>query len=453
LRIIARMYKHFVFAIVFFFFCGSSHAANWVRLGDNDNSKLMLDKQTILQQDTYKKAWVKVEYKKPQTNPETLDTQYNTSKLLWLFDCSAQKSATSQVFQYFNNELVYSAGVDAKNAEFIEPVPESDVDIAMRYVCQDKKPVATESPVKSEKDTDSKPKDAKPSDLKSKEAKLNETKPSDAKPSDAKSEEVKAETQTKTEAPEAKPASSIKKVDTKDASIKSKTSKADTKNPAWSYEGKDGPENWGKLDSAFATCATGLNQSPINIENTLHATLKPVRGIHKFPAKEVINNGHTVQVNFKTGNMLVLDSAPYQMKELLFHAPSENNINKKSFPLEAQLIHADNKGNLTIISVMFKEGNANAALDKLWLQLSNKNGEPAPVKTRVIPSELMPENRSYYRFSGSLTTPPCTEGVRWIVLKTPMTVSKAQIETFEAAIKHKNNRPVQALNGRVIVEQ
>jgi len=453
LRIIARMYKHITFAIVFFLICGSSHATNWVRIGDNGNSKLMLDKQTILQQDYYKKAWVKVEYKKPQTNPETLDTQYNTSKLLWLFDCSAQKSATSQVFQYFNNELVYSAGVDPKNAEFIEPVPESDVDIAMRYVCQDKKPVVAESPVKSEKAKDSKPTEAKPSELKPNISKPGEAKPNEAKPNEAKPEEVKAETPTKTEAPVAKPTPSINKVDSKDASKKSKTSKEDTKNPTWSYEGKDGPENWGKLDSAFATCATGFNQSPINIENTIHASLKPVRGIHKFPAKEVINNGHTVQVNFKTGNMLVLDSAAYQLKEMHFHAPSENTINKKSFPLEAQLIHVDNKGNLTIISVMFKEGNSNAALDKLWLQLSNKNTEPAPVKTRVIPSELMPENRSYYRFSGSLTKPPCTEGVRWIVLKTPMTASKTQIETFEAAIKHKNNRPIQAINGRVVVEQ
>jgi carbonic anhydrase len=457
------MYKHFVSSIAFFIICTSSHAANWVRLGDNDNSKLMLDKQTILQQDSYKKAWVKVDYKKPHINPETLDTQYNSAKLLWLFDCNAQKSATSQVFQYFNNVLVYSAGVEAKNAEFIEPVPESDVDVAMRYVCQDKKPAAAESAVKTEKSKDSKPTDAKPSDLKTNEAKptdakptdlkTNEAKPTDAKPTDAKTEEVKAETPIKTEAAEAKPGSSIKKADTKDTSTKSKTSKADTKKPTWSYEGKDGPENWGKLDSTFSTCATGLNQSPINIENTLHATLKPVRGIHKFPAKEVINNGHTVQVNFKTGNMLVLDSAAYQLKELHFHAPSENTINKKSFPLEAQLIHADNKGNLTIISVMFKDGNANAALDKLWLQLSSKNGEPASIKTRVIPSELMPENRSYYRFSGSLTKPPCTEGVRWIVLKTPMTASKAQIETFEAAIKHKNNRPIQAINGRVVVEQ
>ena len=185
----------------------------------------------------------------------------------------------------------------------------------------------------------------------------------------------------------------------------------------------------------------------------MQASLKPIRGIQKFPAKDIVNNGHTVQVNFKTGNMLVLDSMSYQMKQVHFHAPSENTIHKKSFPLEAQFVHVDNKGNLTIIGVMFKEGNANPAIDKLWSQLPNKKGEPIPIKTRVVPSELMPENRSYYRFSGSLTAPPCTEGVRWILLKTPMTASKTQIEAFERAMKHHNNRPIQPLNGRVIVEQ
>jgi carbonic anhydrase len=159
-----------------------------------------------------------------------------------------------------------------------------------------------------------------------------------------------------------------------------------------------------------------------------------------------------VQVNFKTGNMLVLDSAPYQMKQVHFHAPSENTIKGKSFPLEAHFVHADAKGNLTVIGVMFNVGKANIGLTKLWPQMSDKESEPVALKTRVTPSEMMPENRAYYRFSGSLTTPPCSEGVRWILLKTPMTASKEQIEDFERAVKHNNNRPVQALNGRIVVE-
>ena len=114
----------------------NSQAAQWVKLSDDSIEKLTLDKQSILKQDQLKRAWVKIEYKSLQKNPETIDKQYNLSKLLWFFDCSAQKSATSQVFQYLNNELIYSTAIDSKKAEFIEPVPETDVDIAMRYVCQ-----------------------------------------------------------------------------------------------------------------------------------------------------------------------------------------------------------------------------------------------------------------------------------------------------------------------------
>lgn len=416
--------KKIILLVLFFAFSGNSHALTWVRLSENSTSKLMLDKQSVLQQDLLKKAWVKIEYKTPQKNLESLGKEYNLAKALWFFDCTAQKSATSQVFQYLDNELVYSAGIDPKSAEFIEPVPESDVDIAMRHVCRTDKPVAAVAD-----------KPAKPVAQKT-DVKETETKPEPEADTPAEpAEKVKAK-------PEA--------AKTKDD--KSKHAKADGHKPHWEYEGKAGPENWGKLSPEFAACDIGRNQSPINIEDTMRAAPKPIRGIQKFPAKEIFNNGHTVQVNFKTGNMLVLDSAPYQMKQVHFHAPSENTIKGKSFPLEAHFVHADAKGNLTVIGVMFNVGKANIGLTKLWPQMSDKESEPVALKTRVTPSEMMPENRAYYRFSGSLTTPPCSEGVRWILLKTPMTASKEQIEDFERAVKHNNNRPVQALNGRIVVE-
>ena len=422
------MKKVITFLLLSISLCGNGHAAIWVKLSENSSSKLMLDKQSVLQQDTFKKAWVKIDYKTPQKNLETVGTEYNLSKLLWFFDCNTQKSATSQVFQYLDHTLVFSAGVDPKNAEFIEPVPESDVDIAMRHVCLANKPASTPA--------ESKPVAEKPGTPV-------------AKPE--KSENEKAETKVETVAeksePAAKPvAASVAQPD------KQSVANAQAHKVHWAYEGKQGADNWAKLSPEFATCETGRNQSPINIENTMRASLKPLKGIQKFPAKDIVNNGHTVQANFKQGNMLVLDSAPYQMKQVHFHAPSENTINGKSYPLEAHFVHADSKGNLTVIGVMFKEGEANPGLEKLWSQLPDKEGAPVSLKSRVIPSELIPENRAYYRFSGSLTTPPCSEGVRWLLMKTPMTASKAQIEAFERAVKHHNNRPVQALNGRVIVE-
>ena len=116
-------------------------------------------------------------------------------------------------------------------------------------------------------------------------------------------------------------------------------------------------------------------------------------------------------------------------------------------------VHADPQGNLLVVAVMFKEGEANSALSKVWAALPPDAGPARPLLNVVTPMAFMPKSRSYYRFSGSLTTPPCTEGVRWVVLETPVSASKAQIEAFEHAIKHHNNRPVQPLNGRVVIEK
>jgi len=420
--------------LLLFFMASNSHAAVWVKLHEDNTSKLMLDKQSVLHKDLLKRAWVKIEYKVPQKNLQSpasfqsLDKEYNLAKLLWFFDCAAQKSATSQVFQYLNDDLIFSAAIDSKSAEFVEPVPETDVDRAMRYVCltdmQSGPLVGAKSGVAKAKASTGKPDGAAKKAETPQEPAIENPEPTTAKA------EVKAGTPT----------------------TKVKSEKAGAHKLNWAYEGKEGPENWGKLSPEYTACDAGRNQSPINIEETLHAVLKPLRSIQKFPAKDIVNNGHTVQVNFKEGNMMVLDNSAYQMKQVHFHAPSENKIYGKSYPLEAHFVHADAKGNLTVIGVMFKEGGANVGLEKLWTQMPSMVSDAVVLKVRVIPSELMPVNRSYYRFSGSLTTPPCSEGVRWILLKTPVTASKEQLEAIEKALHHHNNRPVQALNGRVVLE-
>lgn len=412
-------------------FTGESLAANWVKLSENGTSKLLIDKQSILEKDQLTRAWVKVEYKKAQINSESADKAYNLSKLLWYFDCPAQKSATTQVFQYMNAETVFSAGIDVKAAEFIEPVPETDLDRAMRYVCSRAQP-------KKQHETKlaNKPSENKSQTLITKE---NATAEAEKKPAPA----------VEPAAAEAKP-EAVKAAPEKTAATKPNKGKAHAAH--WTYAGKEGPENWGKLQPEFATCDIGQNQSPVNIDATIDAPLKTLKGIQKMPAKDIVNNGHTIQANFKEGNMLLLDDTPFQMKQVHFHTPSENTIKGKSYPLEAHFVHADKKGSLAVIAVMYKEGKTNIGLEKLWSQMPKEAGVPVPLNTKVAASELMPENRDYYRFSGSLTTPPCTEGVRWLVLKTPMTVSKEQITAFEEVLKHHNNRPVQPLNGRVVLE-
>ncbi len=222
--------------------------------------------------------------------------------------------------------------------------------------------------------------------------------------------------------------------------------------PHWSYEGDTGPLQWGKLSPEYATCEAGRNQAPIDIERPLDAPLKPLQPSYAAGSRTIVNNGHTVQVDFEAGDTLVVDDATFNLRQVHFHAPSENRIAGRSFPMEAHFVHADAQGNLAVLALMFEEGQANGALAKVWAALPASPGPASPLPDAITPAALMPKSMDYYRFSGSLTTPPCTEGVRWLVLKTPARVSKAQIEAFEHAVGHHNNRPVQPLNGRVVVD-
>ncbi len=441
-------------------FSASVYGATWTKLNENKTSKFFIDKQSLMKKEQYQSAWVKIEYKVTQKNLEGVEKEYNLSKLLWLFDCTAQKSTTAQVFQYLDDELIYSAAIDYKLAEFIEPVPETEVDIAMRSVCKAAK-LSSNAVSKTSASVVPQPNGAltKTSAAETK-AGATATIPVAAIKTDAK----QASQALPVKATEAATDKAIVKTEAKidvvnpavDKTLKSKTDSkhkvSDKEAYKWSYEGKEGPENWSKLSADYAACEFGRNQSPINIDSTLHASLMPFRTSQKFPAKDIVNNGRMLQVNFTMGNVLVLDSALFQMKHMVFHTPSENKIHGKAYPLEAQFMHADAKGNLAVIAVMFEEGLENPSLASILLKIPKERGDVVTLKTRILPSELMSANHGYYRFSGSLTTPPCSEGVRWLVMKAPMTVSKSQITVFKSAIGKSNNRPLQPLNGRLVVE-
>lgn len=150
--------------------------------------------------------------------------------------------------------------------------------------------------------------------------------------------------------------------------------------------------------------------------------------------------------------MMVLDKSAFQLKYMDIHTPSEHQINGQQYPLELQLYHEDNKKNIAVMSVLFKTGDASEAMEKLLTQLPKAVGETVPLKARLVPSDWMPTNPQYYRYGGSLTTPPCTEGVRWIVMKSPRQASTEQIKALTDAIGTPNQRPQQALNGRTVLE-
>lgn len=220
----------------------------------------------------------------------------------------------------------------------------------------------------------------------------------------------------------------------------------------WGYEGEAGPQNWAKLDSKFAMCGLGKNQSPIDLTGFVEADLKPLKFAYKAGATEILNNGHTVQVDYAPGSSLTVGSRVFELKQFHFHSPSENTINGKQFPLEGHLVHADKDGNLSVVAVMFREGAANPLLMKLWEKMPSKAGDKNALSTGLSVSQILPAERDYYRFDGSLTTPPCSEGVLWLVIKKPATASKAQIEQFSKVLEHPNNRPVQPVNARAVLK-
>ncbi len=218
----------------------------------------------------------------------------------------------------------------------------------------------------------------------------------------------------------------------------------------WSYSGEEGPEHWGELDPKFSACAEGKNQSPINLTGFIESDLKPI-GIHyEAGGREILNNGHTVQVNFTPGSKISVDGHAFELKQYHFHAPSENHINGKSYPMEAHLVHADEAGNLAVVAVMFVEGKTNQSIASVWSYMPGIVGGKQNLPSGVSAEGILPSNRDYYRFDGSLTTPPCSEGVSWLVMKEPVTVSKDQIEKFVQVMHHPNNRPIQPVNARPV---
>lgn len=219
----------------------------------------------------------------------------------------------------------------------------------------------------------------------------------------------------------------------------------------WEYSGEAGPAKWASLTPEFGQCA-GRNQSPVNLSGLVNAELAPLQFHYLAGGHSVTNNGHTVQVDYAPGSTLELDGMHFTLKQFHFHAPSENLIEGKSYPLEGHLVHANDKGELAVVAVMFEPGKANGALSQVWQSLPAKAGEQRQLKEPVSAEPLLPAKRDYYRFSGSLTTPPCSEGVRWLVMKQPMQVSQAQIDAFKAVMHHPNNRPVQPLHGRLVLQ-
>jgi carbonic anhydrase len=220
----------------------------------------------------------------------------------------------------------------------------------------------------------------------------------------------------------------------------------------WAYDGANGPQAWGKLKSEFNVCAIGKRQSPINIEEsaTLQGPAEPLQFNYTPSSGTVVNNGHTIQVDLYGDNSVTVRGSVYKLLQFHFHTPSEEQINYRNFSMVAHLVHKNAEGQLAVVAVLLDPGVSNALINKVWTYMPLDSGDRVRMPTGIIDiNELLPKDQRYYQFMGSLTTPPCTEGVLWMVLKQPTTVSKDQIRLFTQLFPN-NARPVQPVNGRAV---
>jgi len=225
-------------------------------------------------------------------------------------------------------------------------------------------------------------------------------------------------------------------------------SSQDAPSAHWTYEGEEGPGFWDELAPDYALCGTGRAQSPIDITGEQEVNLADLTLNYQPSALNIFNNGHTIQVNYDQGSTLVYNENEYQLVQFHFHHPSEHTINGEAFDMELHLVHRDANGALAVVGVMLREGEVeNPAYAPIFGHLPSEAGEPEATDIRVSAGDLLPESHLYYTYSGSLTTPPCTQGVRWLVLETPVEVLAQQLEAF-ASIFELNARPVQPLNVR-----
>ena len=217
----------------------------------------------------------------------------------------------------------------------------------------------------------------------------------------------------------------------------------------WDYQGATGPDHWAALNAEFATCARGSRQSPIDIRDGIKVDLDPVAFDYHVSQFRVIDNGHTVQVNVDPGNAIEVLGRRYELQQFHFHHPSEERIDGRQFEMVAHLVHKSADGRLAVVAVLLEPGSAHAIVQSVWNNLPLEKGEPVAARKSLDLAALLPEDRGYYTYMGSLTTPPCSEGVLWMVMSQPVQMSAEQIAIF-ARLYPMNARPVQQAAGRLI---
>ena len=220
----------------------------------------------------------------------------------------------------------------------------------------------------------------------------------------------------------------------------------------WDYGDSHGPLHWGELKPEFAPCKSGHHQSPIDIRNTTKSDLPPIQFDYKPSPLHIIDNGHTVMINYAPGSSISVGGKKYWLKQFHFHRPSEEKIKGKGYDMTVHFVHADEEGHLAVVAVLLQKGEENRLMRELWADLPKEKEEESLLDSvQIDGKELLPADRGYYTFAGSLTTPPCSENVTWYVLKHAVTISPAEEEQFSKLYRN-DSRPTQPLYDRTVLE-
>ena len=278
-------------------------------------------------------------------------------------------------------------------------------------------------------------------------AKLNATKTGDAKGEQAL--RVTTQDDGELQLTPARPASDahLAKVATQKAPAK--TAHRASGHAHWSYEGDGGPHAWHQLKPEYDKCGSGTRQSPIDIRDGIRVDMDPVQFEYRASAFRVIDNGHTVQVNVARGNFIDVMGRRFELQQFHFHRPSEERIDGRQFDMVAHLVHKDLEGRLAVVAVLLERGAAHALVQAVWNHLPLEKNEELAARAPIDLTQLLPKDPRYFTYMGSLTTPPCSEGVLWMVMQQPVTVSAEQIDVF-ARLYPMNARPLQQASGRLI---
>ena len=376
----------------------SAQAAKWVDLGSKGQARIEIDASSIPASNEGKlRIWHRESYAKPKI-PDSGAFSFSRLTALTEFQCDKRTATPIQtIYSTENGTELKSESSDSREARPISP--DSTLEAVFAYACRPRAkvaaPVAKEAP-----------------------------------------------------APVVEPVVDNKKT----KGSKKAKEEEQVEAPHWSYSGPTGADKWGTLSKEFATCGIGQRQSPIDIRKTVRADLPPIQFAYKPVPLSIVDNGHSIKVDTPGAGSISVEGESYDLVQFHFHKPSEEKVNGKAYDMVVHLVHQSKAGKLAVVAVMMEAGKEQSLIRTLWTHLPL--GQNTPVtrpEVKIDPAQLLPAKRNYYTFLGSLTTPPCTEGVLWLVFKTPMPVSKEQLAGFGTVYKS-NVRPVQAVNNRLIKE-